>query len=109
MRSTIRPELQRAAEAALQEGLAQYEQGAGRVEFRTPEGNLADAMRSAWSAGLACSTNVMLAHAPGKGQGEAVNLEFEQAARVRDQLALLREQVLGGAGHDNVVVLSGKG
>ena len=39
----------------------------------------------------------------------ARNLEFEQAARVRDQLALLREQVLGGAGHDNVVVLSGKG
>ena len=34
MRSTIRPALQRAAEAALQEGLAQYEQSAGRVEFR---------------------------------------------------------------------------
>ncbi|MBI3155200.1 MAG: excinuclease ABC subunit UvrB [Burkholderiales bacterium] len=36
----------------------------------------------------------------------ARNLEFEKAARVRDQLALLREQVLGGAGHDvNVVPL----
>ncbi|HMR72083.1 MAG TPA: UvrB/UvrC motif-containing protein, partial [Rubrivivax sp.] len=34
------------------------------------------------------------------------NLEFEKAARVRDQLALLREQVLGGAGHDvNVMPL----
>jgi excinuclease ABC subunit B len=36
----------------------------------------------------------------------ARNLEFEKAARVRDQLALLRERVLGGAGHDvNVVPL----
>ena len=45
MRSTIRPALQRAAEAALQEGLAQYEQSAGRVEFRAPEANLSDAIR----------------------------------------------------------------
>ncbi|HWH73673.1 MAG TPA: helicase-related protein, partial [Methylibium sp.] len=30
----------------------------------------------------------------------AKNLEFEKAARVRDQLALLREQAFGGAGHD---------
>ena len=45
MRSTIRPALQRATEAALQEGLAQYEQSAGRVEFRAPEANLSDAIR----------------------------------------------------------------
>jgi membrane carboxypeptidase/penicillin-binding protein len=45
VRSTIRPVLQRAAEAALQEGLAQYEQNAGRVEFRAPEANLSDAIR----------------------------------------------------------------
>jgi penicillin-binding protein 1A len=45
VRSTIRPGLQRATEAALQEGLAQYEQNAGRVEFRTPEANLSDAIR----------------------------------------------------------------
>ncbi|MFZ9371096.1 MAG: helicase-related protein, partial [Limnohabitans sp.] len=32
----------------------------------------------------------------------ARQLEFEQAARVRDQLARLREQVLGGSGHDTV-------
>ena len=38
----------------------------------------------------------------------ARQLEFEQAARVRDQLALLRERVLGGAGHDNVSVLTPK-
>ena len=37
----------------------------------------------------------------------ARNLEFEKAARVRDQLALLREQAFGAAGHDvNVVPLT---
>jgi excinuclease ABC subunit B len=34
----------------------------------------------------------------------ARNLEFEKAARIRDQLALLREQAFGGSGHDSVVV-----
>ncbi|MEY4748262.1 MAG: excinuclease subunit UvrB, partial [Pseudomonadota bacterium] len=33
----------------------------------------------------------------------ARNLEFEQAARIRDQLGLLREQAFGAAGADNVV------
>ena len=32
----------------------------------------------------------------------ARNLEFEKAARVRDQLALLREQAFGAAVHDHV-------
>jgi excinuclease ABC subunit B len=35
----------------------------------------------------------------------AKNLDFEKAARVRDQLAQLREQAFGAAGSDNVVVL----
>jgi excinuclease ABC subunit B len=35
----------------------------------------------------------------------ARNLEFEKAAQVRDQLALLREQAFGAPGHDNVVSL----
>jgi excinuclease ABC subunit B len=39
----------------------------------------------------------------------ARQLEFEQAARVRDQLARLREQVLGGSGHDRVIPLSTPG
>jgi len=34
----------------------------------------------------------------------ARNLEFEQAARTRDQLALLREQAFGAAGHDTNIV-----
>ncbi len=33
----------------------------------------------------------------------AKNLEFEKAARVRDQLALLREQMFGATGTDNIV------
>ena len=40
----------------------------------------------------------MLEHARG--------LEFEQAARVRDQLALLREQAFGATGADNLAILT---
>src|SRR5215470_13729658 len=45
VRTTIRPDLQRAAEAALQEGLAQYEIRAGRTEWHGAEANLSDAVR----------------------------------------------------------------
>jgi membrane carboxypeptidase/penicillin-binding protein len=45
IRSTIYPALQSATEAALQEGLAQYEIDNGRVDFKGPEANLADAVR----------------------------------------------------------------
>ncbi|MBU6257696.1 MAG: excinuclease ABC subunit UvrB [Burkholderiales bacterium] len=38
----------------------------------------------------------------------ARNLEFEKAARVRDQLALLREQAFGASGHDAVLPLPGR-
>lgn len=44
VRSTIHPALQRATESALQEGLALYEIGTGRVLFQAPEANLADAI-----------------------------------------------------------------
>lgn len=37
----------------------------------------------------------------------ARNLEFEKAARVRDQLAELREQAFGAAGHDNITIPPG--
>ncbi|HEU5274385.1 MAG TPA: transglycosylase domain-containing protein [Xanthobacteraceae bacterium] len=43
--STIYPELQRATEAALQEGLAQYELSTGRLDFQGPEANLAEAVK----------------------------------------------------------------
>jgi penicillin-binding protein 1A len=44
VRSTISPQLQRALEAALQEGLSRYERSAGRVQFRGAEANLSQAV-----------------------------------------------------------------
>jgi excinuclease ABC subunit B len=38
----------------------------------------------------------------------AKNLEFEKAAQVRDQLHVLKEQLFGAPGVDNVVPLAGK-
>ena len=52
VRTTIRPELQRAAEAALQEGLAQYEMRNARAEWHGPEANLAEAIRRIEAARL---------------------------------------------------------
>lgn len=43
--STIQPDLQRATESALQDGLARYELDADRVQFRGPEANLSDAIQ----------------------------------------------------------------
>ncbi len=37
----------------------------------------------------------------------AKNLEFEQAAQVRDQLRILKEQLFGAPGVENVVPLIG--
>ena len=45
VRSTINAQLQRETEAALQEGLAEYEISSGRVQFRGPEANIADAVK----------------------------------------------------------------
>jgi excinuclease ABC subunit B len=36
------------------------------------------------------------------------NLEFEKAAQVRDQLHLMKEQLFGAPGADNVVSITGK-
>jgi penicillin-binding protein 1A len=44
VRSTINPALQRAAETALQDGLARYESNHGRVDFQGAETNLAPAV-----------------------------------------------------------------
>jgi hypothetical protein len=43
--STINTQLQRETETALQEGLWRYESSMGRVQFRGPEANLADAIQ----------------------------------------------------------------
>src|ERR1700722_18584520 len=50
VRSTINAQLQRDAESALQEGLAQYEMSSGRVQFRGPEANIADAVKKIGSS-----------------------------------------------------------
>lgn len=47
VRSTIRPDIQRAAEAALQEGLSRYERISDRVDFRGPEINLSASVERA--------------------------------------------------------------
>jgi penicillin-binding protein 1A len=46
VRSTIDTDLQAATEAALQEGLAQYEMSTGRVSFEGPETNLGNAVKA---------------------------------------------------------------
>jgi penicillin-binding protein 1A len=43
--STINAQLQHDTEVALQEGLARYEMSSGRVQFRGPEANVADAVQ----------------------------------------------------------------
>jgi penicillin-binding protein 1A len=43
--ATILPELQRATEAALQEGLARYELNTGRMKYEGPEANLSEAVQ----------------------------------------------------------------
>lgn len=45
VKTTIHPQLQKAAEAALQDGLARYEQNSGRTMFRAAEGNISEAIR----------------------------------------------------------------
>jgi membrane carboxypeptidase/penicillin-binding protein len=45
VRSTILPDLQRATEAALQEGLSRYERSTGRAQGSPTEANLGDAIR----------------------------------------------------------------
>jgi penicillin-binding protein 1A len=45
LHSTINAELQRDTEAALQEGLAQYEMSSGQTVWRGPEANIADAVQ----------------------------------------------------------------
>jgi penicillin-binding protein 1A len=45
VRSTISPQLQRAVEQALQEGLSRYERSAGRVQFRGAEANLSQVIQ----------------------------------------------------------------
>jgi penicillin-binding protein 1A len=49
--TTINAQLQRDTETALQEGLAHYEMAMGRVQYRGPEANLADAVQKKTGGG----------------------------------------------------------
>ena len=93
VRSTINPQLQRAVETTLQEGLSRYERSAGRVQFVSPEANLAKAVqrdrggatspadkRPAWQQALASArlplydvhwTPAVVVEKPGGKKGEA--------------------------------------
>ncbi len=46
VRTTINPQLQRATETILQEGLARYELNTGRYKFQGPEAHLSDAIQA---------------------------------------------------------------
>ncbi|RAI43481.1 transglycosylase domain-containing protein [Rhodoplanes roseus] len=55
VRSTIHPDLQKATEAALQEGLFRYEASTGRSQFQGPELNLGAAIQKLQAASAAAS------------------------------------------------------
>ncbi len=57
VRSTINVQLQRAVEGALQEGLWRYERSAGRVQFRSAEANLAQAVQKIEANANSAKTN----------------------------------------------------
>ena len=76
VRTTIRPDLQRAAEAALQEGLAQYEIRNGRTEWHGPEANLADAVRrveASMPASVPETATVSAANQASRGAGRGTD------------------------------------
>src|SRR3954462_5112556 len=89
VRSTINPQLQRAVETTLQEGLSRYERSAGRVQFVSPEARLGKAVqradaerkagdkRPAWQVALASArlplydvhwTSAIVVEKPGGGK-----------------------------------------
>jgi penicillin-binding protein 1A len=69
--STIQPDLQRATETALQEGLARYERDAGRVQFKGPEANLSDPILHIEAARLEGRSPAGAAVAPGQAPAPA--------------------------------------
>jgi membrane carboxypeptidase/penicillin-binding protein len=64
VRATVNAPLQRAVEAALQDGLSTYERGTGRQTFNGPELNLADSVRRIEAAAPAPAASVAPAAPP---------------------------------------------
>jgi membrane carboxypeptidase/penicillin-binding protein len=111
VRATLQPELQRAAEASLQDGLAQYEAATGRVSYQGPEANLAEAISAlpadpepAWKRALANARlpladihwdSAVIIEMPGKkggalkvGLADGRVLPLQAAASIARKLAL---------------------
>ena len=84
VRSTIRPDLQRATEAALQEGLAQYEQSAGRVEFRGARGQPERRDPQARSRSQGRPQQAGLAHRAGAARPAALRRALDAGGRGRE-------------------------
>ena len=129
VRSTISPQLQRAAEAALQEGLWRYERNAGRLQFRGAEANLSQAIkrveadpksddkRPAWQRALASArlplydvhwTPALVLEKPGGKKGEAWRVGLADGRTVPlavDNAAAQRKLTL----YDVVLVRVGEG
>ncbi len=85
--STINAELQRQTEAALQEGLAEYELSAGRMEFHGPEANLADAVQKLTSAKLT-SAKLTSAKTGGNSGSQSAGMPVWQQALLAVHLPL---------------------
>src|SRR5215510_14017835 len=86
IQSTLNPDLQRATELALQEGLASYEKNARRVEFQGAELNLSDAIDRIGTAASSSADPrwlqaLKLARLPRDVQWKAAVVIEKQAAR----------------------------
>ncbi|RAI32425.1 penicillin-binding protein 1A [Rhodoplanes serenus] len=89
VRSTIHPDLQKAAEAALQEGLARYEASTGRVQFSGPELSLAAAVQKLQAeAGGSPATTGATGPAGGAGTGSPAAKAIRAATTAPWQEAL---------------------
>ena len=81
VRSTINPQLQRAVETTLQEGLSRYERSAGRVQFVSPEAKLGKAVQRDRGGAQAGRKTAGLA----AGAGDRPLAALRRALDVRDR------------------------
>ena len=96
VRSTINPQLQRAVETTLQEGLSRYERSAGRVQFVSPEAKLGKAVQRAEAERKAGDKRPAWQH----GARERAIAALRRALDVRDRVGKAdwaRKARLGGS------------
>ncbi|HWL06046.1 MAG TPA: transglycosylase domain-containing protein [Xanthobacteraceae bacterium] len=70
VRTTLNQSLQRAAELALQEGLARYEANTGRADFKGPEANLSEAIAKIETAAKKAADSKSAAAAADAGEAD---------------------------------------